>query len=192
MRLDQRKAREVEESLRKLQSEMDEEQFEELFRRYRPLVRKLWQRYFVPDLEFADWEQEARLVLLKVVKSYRGTTPGQFSGFLKQSLVNRILDFYRARQATKRIPAGLMASLTEDFSDSLRDKRRGQPDEISFCQQSFHELVCECSIFEREVLYAIHQGYSTSELAIELGCSKRKIQSALSRTRIKLLKIMEQ
>ena len=192
MRLEQRKAREVEESLCKLQSEMDEKQFEELFRRYQPLVRKLWQRYFVPDLEFADWEQEARLVLLKVVKSYLGTTPGQFSGFLKQSLVNRILDFYRARQATKRIPAGLMASLTEDFSDSLRDKRMGQPDEISFCQQSFHELVCECSSFEREVLYAIHQGYSTGELAVELGCSKRKIQSALSRTRIKLLKIMKQ
>ena len=39
-------------------------------------------------------------------------------------------------------------TLTEDFSDSLRDKRMGQPDEISFCQQSFHELVCECSSFE--------------------------------------------
>lgn len=192
MRLDQRETGEVKENLQKQQERIDEKQFEELFRRYQPLVRKLWQRYFVPDLEFADWEQEARLVMLKVVKSYRGTTPGQFSGFLKQSLINRILDFYRARQATKRIPAGLMASLTEDFSDSLRDKRWGQPDEISFCQRSFHKLVCECSHFEREVLYAIHQGYSTGEAANKMGCSKRKIQSALSRTRIKLLKIMEE
>lgn len=170
---------------------INEQEFEELFRQYRPLVRKLWQRFFVPDLELADWEQEARLVMIKVLRSYRGTTQGQFSGFSKQSLINRILDLYRARQASKRIPAGMVASLTEDFTDLLRDQRWGQPDEISFCQHCFHQLIRECSYFEREVLYCIHRGYSTTEVATKMGCSKRKVQSAMSRTRNKLLKIME-
>lgn len=170
---------------------VDEQEFEDLFRQYRPLVRKLWQRFFVPDLELADWEQEARLVMIRVLQSYRGTTQGQFSGFFKQSLVNRILDLYRARQANKRIPASMVASLTDDFTDLLRDQRWGQPDEISFCQHCFHQLVQECSGFEREVLYCIHHGYSTAEVAAEMGCSKRKVQSAMSRARNKLLKIME-
>ena len=45
--------------------------FEELFRRYWPLVRRLWQRYNISGLELADWEQEARVVMLEVMVDYR-------------------------------------------------------------------------------------------------------------------------
>lgn len=171
---------------------VDEQEFAELFRQYYPLVRKLWQQFFIPELEFDDWEQEARMVTVKVMQAYRGTTAGQFSGFLKQSLINRLLDLYRARQANKRIPANCLSSITEDFSANLRDQRNGRPEEVTFCQHSMQELVGECSRFERKVLICIHQGYSTTEAADKLGCSKRKVQSALSRARGKLLRILTQ
>ena len=35
--------------------------FEELFRRYWPLVRRLWQRYNISGLDLEDWYREARV-----------------------------------------------------------------------------------------------------------------------------------
>ena len=192
MRLDHEKGNDKEKTLQVERQGVDEQEFVELFRRYYPLVRKLWQQFFVPELELADWEQESRMVMIKVMRSYRGTTTGQFSGFLKQSLINRILDLYRARQANKRIPAGLVAPMTDDYNETLCDYRSCRPEEVTFCQYSVQELLEECSSFVREVLICVHQGYSTTEAASQLGCSKRKVQSALSRARTKLLHILAQ
>lgn len=190
MRLDHEKGKNKGKTLRIDWQKVDEQELIETFRRYYPLVRKLWQQFFIPDLELADWEQEARIVMVKVILSYHGASVGQFSGFLKQSLVNRILDLYRARQANKRIPAGLLAAMTDNDTETLSDYRNCRPEEITFCQASVRELVKECSYFEREVLICIHQGYSTAEAAHKMGCSKRKVQSALSRARGKLLRIL--
>lgn len=175
----------------KFSGELNDERFERLFRQYLPLVRRVWQRYFVPGLELADWEQEARLVLIRVVRAYRGSSVGQFSGFYKQSLVNRILDLYRARQAHKRIPAGCLASLTNDYAELLLDPRQAKPDDIIYCKYCIQELLKNCSEFERTVLVSYQAGYSVNELALQFNCSKRKIQSAMSRSRAKLIRILE-
>ncbi|MDO4903424.1 MAG: sigma-70 family RNA polymerase sigma factor [Limosilactobacillus sp.] len=168
------------------------EEFADLFHQYMPLVRKLWQFYYVADLELDDWIQEASMVFLKVLKSYKGETREQLGGFFKQSLVNRILDLYRSRQANKRIPEGKLSALTDDYNELVRDTKWGEPEDISFCQQCLRRLMEELSDFERDVLVSLHQGYTTDELAEKMNCSKRKIQSSLSRSRMKLLKIMKQ
>lgn len=61
----------------------NEDKFIALFNCYSSLVERLWQKYYVADLELDDWRQEAQLVLLKVIYSYRGTDINQFSGFYK-------------------------------------------------------------------------------------------------------------
>lgn len=76
MRLDHEKENDKEKTLQVERQGVDEQEFVELFRRYYPLVRKLWQQFFVPELELADWEQESRMVMIKVMRSYRGTTTG--------------------------------------------------------------------------------------------------------------------
>lgn len=60
--------------------------FEELFRRYWPLVRRLWQRYNISGLELADWEQEARVVMLEVIRLYNNQGPRMFSCFFQRVL----------------------------------------------------------------------------------------------------------
>ena len=59
----------------------NEDQFMALFDCYSSLVKRLWQRFYIADLELEDWEQEAQLVLLKVIYSYNGKDINQFSGF---------------------------------------------------------------------------------------------------------------
>ena len=44
----------------------NEDKFMALFDCYSSLVKRLWQKFYIADLEFEDWDQEAQLVLLKV------------------------------------------------------------------------------------------------------------------------------
>lgn len=67
--------------------------FEELFRRYWPLVRRLWQRYNISGLELADWEQEARVVMLEVIRLYNNQGPRMFSCFFKECLTTGFVIF---------------------------------------------------------------------------------------------------
>lgn len=164
---------------------------EEIFQRYRPLIIKLWQRYYVSGLELADWEQEARPVILRVLELYRGDGKDQFSGFLKQSLVNRILDLYRARQAHKRIPAEKIGALTPESEEMLQEQPWRQPEELVHGHFCLRQLIAACSPFERQVLISYNQGYSTDEVAERLRCTKRQVQSAMGRSRRKMLEIIQ-
>ncbi|WP_139561249.1 RNA polymerase sigma factor [Limosilactobacillus reuteri] len=164
--------------------------FEELFRRYWPLVRRLWQRYNISGLELADWEQEARVVMLEVIRLYNNQRLRMFSCFFKECLTNRIRDIQRQTQAHKRIPAGCLYALSDDFAETLTDFLHHSPDDIIYCRQSLDLLLCRCSTFERKVLVYLHTGYSITEIAGTLDCSKRSVQSALHRCHDKLLKVL--
>ena len=167
----------------------NEDKFIALFNCYSSLVRRLWQKYYVADLEFDDWCQEAQLVLLKVIYSYRGTDINQFSGFFKQSLINRLLDLYRARQADKRIPVDQLDALGE--SDSIFIASTTAPlEDVVYCHSSIERVIKNSSRFERQVLALIVTGYSVELVCLKLNCKKRQVQSALSRSRNKLIKIL--
>lgn len=166
------------------------EDFDTLFSRYQPLVFKIWQQYQIQGLEFDDWLQEAQVVMIRVLKSYTGTDLGKFSGFYKQSLVNRILDIYRAQQATKRIPAKQLTPLDKECI-GIVDYQQSRPDDIVYCHLCLEECLQDCSEFERQVLAMLHNGKSIAEIAANLACGERKVRSALTRCRQKLLRTLQ-
>lgn len=167
----------------------NEDKFMALFDCYSSLVKRLWQKYYIADLEFEDWCQEAQVVLLKVIYSYDGRDIQQFSGFYKQSLINRLLDFCRARQAGKRIPVDQLDFLGE--SDSQVILCRGiLLEDIVYCHRCIDEIIRISSPFEREVLALIVTGKSIEYVCQKLQCNSRQVQSALSRTRNKLKRIL--
>ena len=145
----------------------------------------------ISGLELADWEQEARVVMLEVIRLYNNQGPRMFSCFFKECLTNRIRDIQRQTQAHKRIPAGCLYALSDDFAETLTDFLHHSPDDIIYCRQSLDRLLCHCSTFERKVLVYLHTGYSITEIAGTLDCSKRSVQSALHRCHGKLLKVLK-
>ncbi|MGN1280236.1 MAG: RNA polymerase sigma factor [Limosilactobacillus sp.] len=169
-----------------------DKEFQILFNQYWPLVRRLWQEYYVADLELDDWQQEAEVVLMKVLEKYRGTSALKFAGFYKQSLINRLLDLYRARQAGKRIPAGQLSSLGDEDANLLVDGHCNRPEDVVYCQKCLADFMHRCSTFERQVIVLLHQGASIKELESELDCDERKIRSALTRSRRKLIAELRQ
>ena len=169
-----------------------DKEFQALFNQYWPLVRRLWQEYYVADLELEDWHQEAEMVLIRVLERYRGGSMNSFAGFYKQSLINRLLDLYRARQAYKRIPASQLSSLGDEDANLLVDGRRNRPEDIVYCQKCLENFMQQCSTFERQVIILLHQGDSIADLESKLNCDERKIRSALTRGRRKLIAELRQ
>ena len=143
----------------------NEDKFMALFDCYSSLVKRLWQKFYIADLEFEDWDQE------------------------KQSLVNRLLDLYRARQADKRIPVERLDSLGENDSETILGGKILLED-IVYCHKSIEEIIRVSSSFERDVLALTVTGKSVEYVCRKLQCNKRQVQSALSRTRTKLIKIL--
>ena len=166
----------------------DSQGFTKLLNCYRPMIRRLWQQYYIPGLELEDWRQEAELVLVRVLRSYHGRSLSQLGGFYKQSLINRLLDLRRSRQASKRIPPEQLASLGAVKAEQLTDLNCTIPDEEAYCQACLMNFAKSCSPFELQVVLLKHQGQNRREIAQQLGCTERQIQAALSRCRRKLLK----
>lgn len=163
-----------------------EEGFTMLYECYEVLVARLWQKYYVPDLEFEDWQQEAKMVLVKILALYKGNDINKFSGFYKQSLVNRLLDLYRARQADKRIPADCVHELTEAHEKVTSSMERTL-DNLAHCHHSVNKLFENSSSFEKEVLRLALSGWTIESIGEKLKCTKRQAQSALARSRRKLM-----
>lgn len=168
-----------------------QEALAELFHRYWPLIRRTWQQYFISGFELADWEQEAKVVMLEILHREDKQDPRMFSGFLKRCLENKIKDIRRQSIARKRIPANQVSSLDANCTATIIDPVHGSPDDIVYCHQSIKKLLKECSPFECRVLGYIHSGYSLQETAAYLGCSKRSVQSALHRSHNKLLTVLK-
>lgn len=166
----------------------DSQDFTALLKCYRSMIRRLWQQYYVPGLELEDWRQEAELVLVRTLRSYHGRSLSQFAGFYKQSLINRLLDLYRARQACKRIPAEQLAPLGTVKTEYLIDAHCAIPDEEAYCQDCLLSFAKKCSPFELEVLCLLHEGKSHREIAQQLDCTEQKVHAALARGRNKLIK----
>ncbi|WP_267202110.1 sigma-70 family RNA polymerase sigma factor [Limosilactobacillus kribbianus] len=166
----------------------DSQGFTKLLDCYRPMIRHLWQQYYIPELELKDWRQEAELVLVRVLRSYHGRSLSQLGGFYKQSLINRLLDLRRSRQAGKRIPPEQLASLGMVKAELLTDLNCTDPDEEAYCQACLRNFAKNCSPFELQVVMLKHQGQNRREIAQQLGYTERQIQAALSRCRRKLMK----
>lgn len=172
--------------------EKSDEALEELFHRYWPLIRRLWQQYYVAGYELADWEQEAKVIMAEILQRDDTQNPRMFSSFLKHCLQNKIRDIRRQSLAHKRIPATQLSSLDANCNDTIIDPLHGSPDDIVYCHQSIELLLKRCSKFECRVLGYLHSGYTLAETAFYLGCSKRSVQSAIHRCRNKLIKVLEE
>lgn len=168
----------------------DEGSFIELFAQYQPLIMRVWQKYYGAEIELADWKQEAFIILFRVVNTEE-LDDARFGGYYKQSLVHRIVNLCRKRQADKRIPQQSLAEIGEHLEEIISSPSDESVDDITHCHFCLQELIRSSSPFERQVLVSINSGQPAREVCQELNCSLRKVESAISRLRSKTLQILK-
>lgn len=173
------------------------DRFEELFRKYRPIVEILHKKYYLRDYDLDDWLQEGRIVFNKCLKTYdqdKGTTLGIL---FKRSFENRICSLLRAQHAQKRKAQVDACSLEEKLSQEgnrfLTDHNRcaETAETYLFVNESLAAYPKNLSSLERMVIMNYLKGLELDQIAALEKLPYEKIKSAFSRGRTKLIALIK-
>ncbi|MDT6980032.1 sigma-70 family RNA polymerase sigma factor [Levilactobacillus zymae] len=163
---------------------------QELFGRYRPVMLRLRQRYYLPGHELDDWEQEARLVLCTVVRQFRAERSPSFGAFYKLNLTHRVYDLIRQSQAQKR-HAQLVSFDAQQtyFADTLVDTRAQVRAGLE-CQEALQQVLPRLSAVERAVFVELLGNATPEEISRKFGWPAQRVVAALHRCRQKLRQLL--
>ncbi|WP_407878604.1 RNA polymerase sigma factor [Furfurilactobacillus entadae] len=172
----------------------DERAFEQLFQQYMPLVGRWYHRlnFSAPALDYDDWQQECRLVLVTTLTRYRGRSAGEFGTYFKRNVCNRGFDLKRQQNALKRRLERLAESLDDGPGEmGAFDVPAQQPDGLGLTQ--LHEYLAQMSQalspFEHQVWVALIHGQSPEWMASRWACSDNQIRNAVNRCHGKLQQV---
>lgn len=167
----------------------------ELTLRYRPLVRSLMRRFFMPGHDRADLEQEAMIGLLKAIRSYDRRLDPSFENHLTRCVRNRIMSAVRSATRKRHRLLNEAASL-----DCFRwNHKAAVYDPVSYepgpedvvvrrltLEHTFELARAALSTLERDVLIARALGFTYDEITSVTGFSSKQTENLLYRARTKL------
>lgn len=183
----------------------DEIAIAELLNRYKPKVLATARRYYLQGGERDDLVQEGMIGLYEAIRKYEPGRP--FAAFAEACIENRIVDAVRAAARFKHEP--LNSSLSIDGPIGASDGDSGtketllqrlpadqaQPDTVLIQKEAmldFASFLSEhLSERERAVMEKFLEGKSYREIAEELDVTVKSVDSALQRSRRKILEQRE-
>ena len=188
-----------------LKQEYDEKLFRHLLTRFEPLLRHLYQYYFVNQqrlYDYEDWYQEASWTLIKSIRHYQAGR-GYFSAYYKLALKCRGENILRDQLSDKRVVQRHCLSLQlQDvalyeeheylvLATHCYDRRCMDPGDTVVIHETATYYYQSLSIWELEVLQAFLAGCDMRQFAVIAGKQLRSCQSALDRCRRKLIEYTE-
>lgn len=136
--------------------------------------------------EKEDLIQEGMLGFISAVYAFDEKEGASFSTFANHCIRNRIISSVRSLSSKKHIPAELVISLDgQDFAS------QGKTPEESFISQKEAEriyLLIKHSLTEKErqCFLLLLSGMSYEQIAVQLDCTVKSVDSTLQRVRKKL------
>ena len=165
--------------------------YEELLRRYRPLIDSLVSGFVTPDMSRQDAEdlfEEAKHVFLSALTSYDLSRDAvEFGLYAKICLKNGLISELRRQKRRKKLG---VVSLSEDDLAQRDVPVSDDPASERLEEEDFHRLyrrIRSClSEFENSVWWMYVSGVGTSEIAKRLGKDEKSVHNAVYRIRAKL------
>ena len=158
----------------------EEQAFTELFRKYYPLVYRIFIIKNIPQNDAEDLTAEVFIKLIGALKNYRFEKP--FQNYLRRVVSNRYFDFYRKKQF-KCYPLDLL-----DLSI---------PETNNFAQYNLHEIVDFClqqirNLTRRAIISSWLEGYKRKQIADMLNIPIGTVNSNLERGKINFRKCIRE
>jgi len=177
-----------------------------LLNKYKKLVEKKSNAYFLMGASRDDIIQEGMIGLFKAVRDYRHTEPASFFSFADLCVTRQIISAVKAATRQKHIPLNTYISLDkpvyeEDNNrttllDLMPSKKIDDPQELIIDQESLQrieeQLEKKLSIFEKNVLKYFVEGMGYIEISLLLDKSAKSIDNALQRIKKKLAIIIDE
>lgn len=182
-----------------LQRQYCEEMFDHITKRFMPLIKSYARQIYVPNFEMEDYYQEGRIMMLEAIKTYDTAKQRVFSGFYKLLYKNQLINLSRAEAATKRgggvmeLPLDYHSNKTHDdfnFLNIIENKYHISAYDSLELKEKRSLYLDSLSALEFDVFTCFLNGLNLIEVATALNISKRQVQSAFDRCRLKLKAII--
>ncbi|MGN1451040.1 MAG: sigma-70 family RNA polymerase sigma factor [Eubacteriales bacterium] len=166
---------------------------EELVLRYTPLVYSQTRNCYRDGWERSDFVQEGMVGLIRAIREYASARGVPFQAFAAVCIRNELYAALRRTLSAKNLPlegyvslsgrdsSALSELLSSDASDSEIERVLDRDE----AERLVTELITLLSPFEKKVLSAWLRGYSPEETSNALNRSKKSVDNAMSRIRIK-------
>ena len=182
----------------------DEKAIDELFEKYKNLVRKKAKAMFLVGGDNDDLIQEGMIGLYKAIRDFRSDKLSSFRAFAELCITRQIITAIKTATRQKHIPLNSYVSLNKPIYDEDSDRtlldilsgsRVSDPEELIISREEFmgiEEKMGEIlSDLEWKVLMAYLDGKSYQEIAIELERHVKSIDNALQRVKRKLERYLD-
>ncbi|MBR3381678.1 MAG: RNA polymerase sporulation sigma factor SigH [Clostridia bacterium] len=193
----------TDEELVTLAKRFDSTASDELYHRYKNIVRGKARPYFLVGADRDDLLQEGMIGLFKAIRDYNGDKNASFRPFAEICITRQILTAIKQATRMKHRPLNMYESLyrtvyDEDSERQLVDvigmSSALNPEEL-YIKQELSLAVDEAirsalTDYERSVLERFLDGHSYSDIAADLGHSVKSVDNALQRIRKKLEKVL--
>jgi len=169
-----------------------------LLERYRPLLRVVSRRYFLPNGEPEDLLQEAMIGFLKAVRDYRGETGIPFRPFAELCATRQIITAVKTATRLKHVPLNRAISLNKPaFDDGSHTLEELIPDQVTESPEDrllrleesstlIQAMDTLLSPYERKVIACYLEGMSFQQIADICGTHLKSVDNALWRVKCKL------
>lgn len=179
---------------------------DELFERYKNVVRSIASTMYLIGGENEDLIQEGMIGLFKAVQEYDPGRDASFGTFARLCITRQIYSAVKASGRKKHIPLNTYVSLYEETKDEdeggravevkdmLRASDATEPEKVVLSHEKSEEIERaieeELSAFEKNVLELYVTGLSYSDIADVLGKNEKATDNAIQRIRGKLKKYL--
>ncbi|PWF99373.1 RNA polymerase sigma factor [Levilactobacillus bambusae] len=163
--------------------------------RYEPVLRRLLQTHFLVGYTWDDWQQEARIVMYRVIQQFDGKKSPALGWLYKVALTHRVIDLIRREHAQKRIPRLETIPLDANparTADLLTDPEWAELEKYVGLRESLVDYVQSLSRFEFKILLAYLHRQTRRETARQLDCTEAQVLSGIGRCRRKLETLLGQ
>ncbi len=175
-----------------------------LMRKYKLLVEKKSQSYFLMGAGKDDIVQEGMIGLFKAIRDYNPNKEASFYSFADLCVTRQMITAVKASTRQKHMPLNSYVSLNKpsyqdeddrpELIDSVPSGRISNPEELFIGRENLHiiehELADKLSKFEKEVLQLYIDGIGYVEVAGILDKPVKSIDNALQRIKKKVEKIL--
>ena len=178
---------------------------DELYHRYKNVVRGKARPYFLVGAAREDLLQEGMIGFFKAVRDFDREKNSSFRPFAEICIVRQILTAIKQATRLKHGPLNKYESLYAPVYDDDSDKTLADligsstaldPEELYLKQEfsrAFEQAINdELTAFEKAVLERFLDGLSYAEIAKALGRTSKAVDNALQRIRKKLEKLLSQ
>ena len=188
----------TDEQLVLLAKERDPSAADELYHRYKNVVRGKARPYFLMGADREDLLQEGMIGFFKAVRDYDAEKSTAFRPFAEMCVVRQIFTAIRNATRDKHIPLNSYESIykpayeesDKPLVDILAEATAPDPEELFLRREyslSVEQALSErLTPFERGVLDRYLSGMSYAEIAEEVGRGTKSVDNALQRIRKKL------